>query len=204
MRRPFHALCAGLLACSLIPACANNSNRSDEHTIELLTATPPLESPFVPVNLSINPGEWVNESQAQTLRYLGKRIQESGLFAEVSPGANRWPVTVELNFSFRSVGNQAVEFTNMMASAATLFIIPAVQDSEYVLKVSIYSGPLSIGDREYKLNKNRVIGLFKMTDIDQPAVDHLVELMKQDFVSQPPLPKRARPEAPAPAQDQET
>lgn len=172
------------------PAAANPTTDGEELAADQadLPITPPLQNPFIPVNMSINPGDWVTQVEAGTLEYLRDRVASSGLFGAVAPGVQRWPVTLELRFEHKPQSVVADTAAGIVAGG-TLFLVPSGSVHDYVLKADLWTGYQAIERREYKIARTRKIWLFKSPyKIDHPAIDQLIELMKADFVARPPLP----------------
>jgi len=153
-----------------------------------LPVTAPLENPFVPVNMSVNPGDWVTPAEAGMLEYLRDRVVSSGTFAAVSPGVQRWPVTLELRFEHKPQSVVADTAAGLLGGG-TLLLVPTGSVHDYVLKADLWAGYQTIERREYRIERTRIMWLFKSPlKADHPAIDQLIELMKADFVARPPLP----------------
>lgn len=184
-----HRLLAIALVCLLAPGCSTTPSRN-----EAPVDAPPISTadPLIPVNLHINPGDWVTKQEAGDLRHLREQIEKTRLFASLAPGGNRWPVSMEIRYSHRNTDSTAKEIAKSVVSGASLFIVPTQMNLEYTLQVTLYSGPETIEQREYKIQRSSTIhigSLFGgMEDLHWPAIDELVSMLQRDFISQPPLP----------------
>lgn len=196
-----------LIFAVLLGACASSGQRPIQQlAVEarkepLKPLGPPLAEPLLPVNMGINGGQWVTQIQAENLKYLRETLVAQKLFEDIAFGVGRYPLSVDLEFSQRSAGNGAVEFANLMVSAASLFVVPAVQNVDYVLTAKFFGGGGLLETRNYAVNSNRVMVLFSSPQKkDRAVIDHLLETMKADFADNPPLPVYQRQRPPKPAE----
>lgn len=191
MKRLVLMLVLSVILCS----CASSGPKAAQQPVveaskePLRPLGPPLAQSLLPVNMGINGGQWVNQMQAQNLKYLRDTLVAQKIFADIAFGGGRYPLSVDLEFSQRSAGNGTVEFVNLMVSAASLFLVPAVQNVDYVLTAKFFGGGGLLETRNYAVNSNRMTVLFSSPQKkDQAVIDHLLETMKADFTNNPPLP----------------
>lgn len=125
------ALCVTIVACS---------------SAHVRPTMPPVaaDERYPPINLYINAGDFVTGHQARMLRYLGDSLRESGRFSRVDLARLRWPLTLEVDYSFTRK-ESAATFAGAMVAAASLMLLPAP-----IVEVHTYRFSLSEGTEVLK------------------------------------------------------
>lgn len=91
---------------------------------------------FPPVRLYINREQVMAPVEAGLVNALYREIRSVGAFMGSGAFAETpWVIDIELNWSS---GNSAGSFVGMMASAATLGVLPSKHEQVYVAEVSVY------------------------------------------------------------------
>lgn len=80
---------------------------------------------FTRISLDVDAGQYINIHDASVVDHIYNLFRDSGLFADVETALNRWPITVQIQYSSDQHENTATLTTKAALSAATLLIVPA-------------------------------------------------------------------------------
>lgn len=96
---------------------------------------------YIAINLDVDAGRYVAMHEANVVEHIYDSFEQSGLFSDVETSFRRWPVTVQVKYSWEQPEiNTGKGFAKTMVSASTLLLIPAVLTENHTLKVRIVSG----------------------------------------------------------------
>lgn len=149
--------------------------------------------PFVPINVNINAGQFVTAERADALHYLGDQIEESGAFARVANGVDRWPFTLDLDYDTKPLeGDEAKNFANIMVGASTLFLVPTKYQLNHRLKVEVFHGARPVKILKYEELIDERMSIVDMADLtkgSRAGIDRLLAKMIKDLSEQNLLPR---------------
>ena len=139
------------------------------------------ENLFIPVNLDVSAGEYVNKSTAEVANFLSRSVTQSGQFSRTDRNSSRWPYTLKIDYEWEQVMT-ASDFPGTVVSVATLMIVPGYLDETHTIEVSVLRGDFVVADAEY-VEEMRLPVSIRHDAIEhrKEAVNRLLEQMFKDF-----------------------
>ncbi|WP_440223852.1 hypothetical protein ACQQ2N_01240 [Dokdonella sp. MW10] len=159
---------------------------------------------FPPVNLFVDAGDYVTPWQADLMRYLRESVEVAQQFTDVSSRRARWPYTIVITYAVKPPENSAAVTAAAMASAATLFIVPAPIAEIHAVEISVELGGETLHTFTYEEPIKDSIALFdfnKFANVRNAAVDRILSRFFQDLRASKILPTRGDIVEPEPARD---
>lgn len=131
---------------------------------------------FAPINLDVYAGEYVSRSTQEVVSVITQSMTESGRFAHVQMGRERWPFSVQVTYGFTQTYG-VVEFLASMVSAASLLIIPAPLPERHLYRFEVLYGPSLLASYEYSEDIKNKLWLFNVNN--QVRKDAAIRVIKQ-------------------------
>ncbi|MCH9826668.1 MAG: hypothetical protein K0U79_02860 [Gammaproteobacteria bacterium] len=148
------------------------------------TVTKPATAPedrFVPVNFTLDAGEYLTLQQAEVANHLSNAVVQSDRFVRVERGVMRWPFTLQMKYGAENEMTTA-EFAGLMVSAASLFVIPSKTTETHRLTVDLFVGSTLARTFTYDEELTLTTVIFKQHGSDRKAcVDRLLDRFYEDL-----------------------
>ncbi|MGY0219141.1 hypothetical protein ACWJJH_17450 [Endozoicomonadaceae bacterium StTr2] len=114
---------------------------------------------FVPINLDVNAGRYINALESKTVEHIYSGFENSGLFQTIETSFMRYPVTIKVKYIWK----QRTEVQDVVTTAfsiSTLMMVPAPVSEVHCLKVHILNGDEVIKTIELEETINSSVSLF--------------------------------------------
>lgn len=174
---------AAICAAAILSACAATQPLTQAEKEDIYA--PFKADPYVPVNVYINPGDWVNQYQAPALVYLANHIRDSSAFARIDR-ITRWPVSLEIHYEKRNK-DELAGFAAVMVFAGTLGVVPVNIVQVHTLRVEVFHGSIPIKKLEYEETIENRLSFYDLTNenrADKAAIDRLIPKLIRDLRTQ--------------------
>jgi hypothetical protein len=149
------AWCGALvLGAAMLGACASSAHKPPPPAAAIAP-----DDRFVPVNFSLDAGEYVMAPEAQVAQYISDSVRNSGRFVRVERMRPVWPHTLVMTYRWKGA-HTAAQTVGALASAATLLIVPAPLTEEHTLTVEVLDGPMPIRQFVYTEQVKTSLSLF--------------------------------------------
>ncbi len=117
---------------------------------------------FPPVRLYVNREQVMGPALAGMVNALYKEIRATGAFHGSSAFAETpWVIDIQLGWL---AGNAAGSFIGMMASAATLGVLPSKHDQIYVAEVSVYQAGMLLEAFKIEEQSSMVMSVYNYAE----------------------------------------
>ncbi|MGH8519525.1 MAG: hypothetical protein ACREUE_18895 [Panacagrimonas sp.] len=179
------AWCGTLLGvCAMLGACASSSHVPPQP----LTAIAP-DDRFVPVNFSLDAGEYVQANEAQVAQYISDQFRTSGRFVRVERMRPVWPHTVIITYRWKGA-HTAAQTAGALVSAATLLLVPAPLSEEHTLTIDVLDGPMPVKQFVYTEQVKTSLSLFNDPVDDRKAgVDRMLARFYAELATSKVIPQ---------------
>lgn len=148
---------------AMLGACASTPHLPPKPT----TAIAP-DDRFVPVNFSLDAGEYVMANEAQVAQYISDSVRNSGRFVRVERMRPVWPHTLVMTYRWKGA-HTAAQTAGAIVSAATLLIVPAPLTEEHTLTIEVLDGLMPIKQFVYTEQVRTSLSLFNDPVDDRKA-----------------------------------
>jgi len=189
MRRSFEAMKAAwcgssILVAALLGACATTSHTPPAPTVAIAP-----DDRFVPVNFSLDAGEYVLAHEAEVAQYIADSVRTSGRFVRVERMRPVWPHTLVMTYRWKGA-HSAAETAGALVSAATLLIVPAPMTEEHTLTIDVLDGPMPVKQFVYTEQVKTSLSLFKDPVNDRKAgIDRILARFYADLATSKIVPQ---------------
>ena len=173
-----------LLAVAMLGACASKAHVPPRPA----TAIAP-DDRFVPVNFSLDAGEYVMAPEAQVAQYIADSIRTSGRFVRVERMRPVWPHTLVMTYRWKGA-HTAAQTAGALVSAATLLIVPAPLTEEHTLTIEVLDGPMPIKQFVYTEQVKTSLSLFNDPVDDRKAgIDRILARFYAELATSKVIPQ---------------
>lgn len=149
-------------AATLLGACA-----SSPHMPPPATAIAP-DDRYVPVNFSLDAGEYVMANEAQVAQYISDSVRNSGRFVRVERMRPVWPHTIVITYRWKDA-HTAAQTAGAIVSMATLLMVPTPLTEEHTLTIEVLDGLMPIKQFVYTEQVRTSLSLFNDPVDDRKA-----------------------------------
>lgn len=116
---------------------------------------------FVAINLGVDAGRYIYSHEAHVVDHIYQSFEKSGLFQDVETAFPRWPVTVQIKYSWdQPKAGSGENFAKAMVSASTLLVVPAFVEENHTINARIIVGDKLVGKFEYTEKVSTAMSLF--------------------------------------------
>jgi hypothetical protein len=179
------ALLAGLAGCASVP----NGDAARKHK--------PLPSyaadPFVPVNLYLNSNEQLSGTHEHLVEYAAEQLRGSGAFVRVDRGVQRWPITLQARYQFRSdVGG--ADRARRVLGWLSLGLVPVYVTQTHTLVAEVLAEPDSVGAIEVSVTVRDRVSVYDLGDperAERAAAEALLERLLAEIAQRKLIPRWA-------------
>lgn len=176
---------ATLILCALLlGACATTSHAPPKPLVAIAP-----DDRFVPVNFSLDAGEYVMAPEAQVAQYIADSVRSSGRFVRVERMRPVWPHTLVMTYRWKGAHTTA-QTVGALASAATLLIVPAPLTEEHTLTIEVLDGPMPIKQFVYTEQVKTSLSLFTDPVNDRKAgIDRILARFYAELATSKVIPQ---------------
>ncbi|MCC2656361.1 MAG: hypothetical protein K0Q76_1469 [Panacagrimonas sp.] len=182
-----------ILSAAMLGACASTAHVVPQPAVDIAP-----DDRFVPVNFSLDAGEYVMENEAQVAQYISDSVRGSGRFVRVERMRPVWPHTLVMTYRWKGT-HTAAQTAGAIASVATLMLLPAPLREEHTLTIEVLDGPMPIKQFVYTEQVKTSLSLFndpvedRKAGIDRILARFYAELATSKIIPQAKdvLPKNA-------------
>jgi hypothetical protein len=146
---------------------------------------------FVPVNLYLNANEQLGTKRAKLVEYAAAQLRDSGAFARLDRGVQRWPITLQARYDVREnagAGDSLVKVLGLL----TLGLVPVHASQTHTLFAEVLAEPDSVGAVELTLTVSDRFSIYDVTDPlrgERAAVDALLERLMAEIAQRKLVPR---------------
>ena len=158
------------------------------------TPPPPIvaitpDDRFVPVNFSLDAGEYVLAHEAEVAQYIADSVRTSGRFVRVERMRPVWPHTLVMTYRWKGT-HSAAETAGALVSAATLLLVPTPMTEEHTLTIDVLDGPMPVKQFVYTEKVKTSLSLFRDPVNDRKAgIDRILARFYSDLSSSKIVPQ---------------
>jgi hypothetical protein len=172
-----------IVAFALLGACTSAPHRPPP-----ATAIAP-DDRFVPVNFSLDAGEYVMATEAQVAQYIADSVRGSGRFVRVERLRPVWPHTLVMTYRWKGAQG-AAQTAGAIVSAATLLLVPAPLTEEHTLTIEVLDGPTPIRAFVYTEQVKTSLSLFNDPVDDRKAgIDRILARFYAELATSKVIPQ---------------
>lgn len=146
-------LAAALLLAANMTAC------STAPSVKPIAAPIAAGDRFVPINFALDAGAYITMQDAVVAQHLSDAVSNSGRFVRVERKLATWPQTILMTYRWEP-SKSAGELAGVLASAATLMIIPAPLTEQHTIKVEILERGIPVKEFNYTEEVKTSLSLF--------------------------------------------
>jgi hypothetical protein len=179
------AWCGSLiLFAAMLGACATAPHNPPVPTVAIAP-----DDRFVPVNFSLDAGEYVLAHEAEVAQYIADSVRASGRFVRVERMRPVWPHTLVMTYRWKGA-HSAAQTAGALVSAATLLIVPAPMTEEHTLTIDVLDGPMPVKQFVYTEKVNTSLSLFNDPVNDRKAgIDRILARFYSELASSKIIPQ---------------
>ncbi len=168
----------------MLGACASTAHTPPQPAVAIAP-----DDRFVPVNFSLDAGEYVQANEALIAQYISDSFRSSGRFVRVERMRPVWPHTVIMTYRWKGA-HTAAQTAGALVSAATLLLVPAPLSEEHTLTIDVLDGPMPIKQFVYTEKVKTSLSLFNDPVDDRKAgVDRLLARFYAELATSKVIPQ---------------